>query len=152
MAKHKEWKYIYLYGQYANIRKDIFGTSRIRGIPSHHWYLSPINTRCIRAVSLMQPRSSPALPGLPPFFRLRISALHDQPSTYSWYNYAQYRTNPQSVSLISTPGLKWIIQANVMPTDKMYILLEIYISIFTIALFYNKDSIYVTYKRKQIDN
>ena len=28
--------YIYLYGQYGNIRKDIFGISRIRGIPSNH--------------------------------------------------------------------------------------------------------------------
>ena len=33
-------------------------------------YLSPINTRCTRAVSLMHPRSNPALPDLPPSFRL----------------------------------------------------------------------------------
>ena len=51
-----------------------------------------------------------------------IPALHDQSPTYSWYNYAhyaQYRANPRSVCLISTPGLKWIIQANVMPTDSL---------------------------------
>ena len=47
-----------------------------------------------------------------------ISALPDQHPTYSWCNYAQYRTNSRSVCLISTPGLKWIIQANVlMSTD-----------------------------------
>ena len=27
----REWKYVYPYGQYANIRKDILRTSRIRG-------------------------------------------------------------------------------------------------------------------------
>ena len=51
-----------------------------------------------------------------------ITALHDQPPAYSWYNYAhyaQYRTNPRSVCLISTPGLKWIIQVNVMPIDSL---------------------------------
>ena len=33
-------------------------------------YITPINARCIRAVSLMHQRSNPALPDLPPFFRL----------------------------------------------------------------------------------
>ena len=27
----------YLYGEYANIRKDILRTSRIQGIHSYHW-------------------------------------------------------------------------------------------------------------------
>ena len=51
-----------------------------------------------------------------------IPALHDQLPTYSWHNYAHYaqhRTNPRSVCLISTLGLKWIIQANVKPTDSL---------------------------------
>ena len=36
-------------------------------------YISPINTRCIRAVSLMHPCSNLALPDLPPSFRLTNS-------------------------------------------------------------------------------
>ena len=34
----RESKYISLYGQYVNIRKDILCTSRIRGKPSYHCY------------------------------------------------------------------------------------------------------------------
>ena len=84
-------------------------------IPDQH----PLYPRCIPDAPTLKSRSSrptPVLPGWP------IPALHDQPPTYSWYNYAhyaQYRTNPRSVCLISTPGLKWIIQANVMPTDSL---------------------------------
>ena len=62
-------------------------------------YLSPINARCIRAVSLMHPRSNPALPDLPQFFRLTNPRSARPTPTYSWYNYAhyaQYRTNPRS--------------------------------------------------------
>ena len=63
----------------------------------------------------MHPRSNPALPDLHPSFQL-INPRSVRPTpTYSWCNhahYAQYRTNPDP---ISTPGLKWIIQANVMP-------------------------------------
>ena len=75
------------------------------------------------------PRSTPAVSALYPWcthaqislfptyprpFGWPIPALHDRPPTYSWYNYAhyaQYRTNPRSVCLISTTGLKWIIKA-----------------------------------------
>ena len=74
-------------------------------------YLSPINTRCICAVSLMHPRSNPALPDLPQCFQLTNPRSAWPTPTYSWYNYAQ--------CLISTPGLKWIIQANVLPTDSL---------------------------------
>ena len=42
-------------------------------------YISPINNRCIRAVSLMHPRSNLALPDLTPPFGWPIPALHDQP-------------------------------------------------------------------------
>ena len=83
--------------------------------------ISPINNRCIRAVSLMHPRSNLALPDLSPPFGWPIPALYDWP-TDSWYNYAhyaQYRTNPRSVCLVSTTGLKWIIKANVMSTDSL---------------------------------
>ena len=83
------------------------------------------------------PRSTPAVPALYPWCTHAqiplfptyprpsgwpIPALHDQSPTYSWCNYAhyaQYRTNPRSVCLISTPGLKWIIQTNVIPTDSL---------------------------------
>ena len=70
----------------------------------------------------MHPRSNLALPDLSPPFGWPIPALHDQPPTYSWYNYAhyaQYRTNLRSVCLVSTTGLKWIIKANVMSTDSL---------------------------------
>ena len=97
-------------------------------------------------VSLMHPRSNPALPDNPHprSSDWPIPALHYEPPTYCWYNYdhyAQYRekgrdltqsydkspytnrnvkrTNLRSVCLISTTGLKWIIQANVMPTDSL---------------------------------
>ena len=53
-----------------------------------------------------------------------IPALHDQHPTYSWYNYAQYaqyRTNPRSICLISIPGLKWIIQANVEKKEEIWL-------------------------------
>ena len=96
---------------------------------------------------------------------LSSPTLHDLPPTYSWNNYAhnaQYRTNPRYVCLISTPGLKWVIQANVTPPDSLmrvkypegayrpyfkinpiknnvYIFVEFF-SIYTIALFSNKDS------------
>ena len=88
-------------------------------------YQSPINTRCIHAVSLMHPRSNLALPDQPRPSGWPVPALHDQPPTYSWYNYAhyaQYRNPPppQSVYLIFTPVLKWRIQANVMPTDSLF--------------------------------
>ena len=45
-----------------------------------------------------------------------IPALHYQPPTYSWYNYAhfaQYRTNPDLYTWFP------LIQANVMPTDSL---------------------------------
>ena len=80
------------------------------------------------------PRSTPAVPALYPWCTHAqiplfptytrpsgwpIPALHDQPLTYSWCNYAhyaQYRTTPD---LIFIPGLKRIIhcQANGMPKD-----------------------------------
>ena len=83
------------------------------------------------------PRSTPAVSALYPWcihaqislfpnysrpFGWPIPALHEQPPKYSWYNYAhfvQYRTNPRSVCLISTTGLKSIIKANVMWTDSL---------------------------------
>ena len=45
----------------------LVGYDRVK-IARSDWkaYLSPINTRCIRAVSLMHPRSNPTLPDLPP--------------------------------------------------------------------------------------
>ena len=39
-GKTREWKYIYLYGQYGNIGKDILCTSRIQGISSYHCSVS----------------------------------------------------------------------------------------------------------------
>ena len=80
-------------------------------IPDQH----PLYPWCIHAqipFSQTYPRPS----GWP------IPALHDQPPTYSWYNYAhdaQYRTKPRSICLTSTLGLKWIIEANVMPTESL---------------------------------
>ena len=50
-------------------------------------YLSPTNIRCILTVSLMQPRSNPALPDLHPSFRLTNPRSARPTPTYSWYNY-----------------------------------------------------------------
>ena len=53
MAKHESESTYYLYGQYANIRKDILRTSRIRGIPSYHCYSqSLINIRKVRGLEV----------------------------------------------------------------------------------------------------
>ena len=77
--------------------------------------------RSTLAVSLMHPRSNPALLDLPPSFLLTNPRSARPTPDLSLIqlqsiHYGQYRTNPRSVCLISTPGLKWIIQANVMPT------------------------------------
>ena len=80
-------------------------------LPDQH----PLYPRCTHAPIAL-------FPTYPRPFDWPIPALHDQPPTFSWCNYAhyaQYRTNPRSVCLISTSGLKWIIQANVMPTDSL---------------------------------
>ena len=118
----------------------LVGYDRVK-ITRSDWraYLSPINPRCFRAVSLMHPRSNPALPDLHPSFRLTNPRSVRPTPTYSWCNhahYSQYRTNHD---LISTPGLKWIIQANVMPgsVPKMRtlpILLNIYNGIISPSL------------------
>ena len=80
-----------------------------------------IYPRSTPAVSALYPWCTHAqIPLFPTYTRPSgwpIPALYDQPPTYSWCNhvhYAQYRTNPD---LTSTPGLKWIIQANVMPVS-----------------------------------
>ena len=82
-----------------------------------------IYPRSTPAVSALYPWCThsqiPLFPTYPCLSGWPIPALHYQPPTYSWYNYAQLTTNPRSVCLISTPGLKWIIQANVMPTDSL---------------------------------
>ena len=82
----------------------------------------PIYPRSTPAVSVLYPWCTHAqIPLFPIYPRPScwpIPALHDQPPTYSWYNYAhyaQYRTIPD---LISISCLKLIIQANVMPTDR----------------------------------
>ena len=85
-----------------------------------------IYPRSTPAVSLLHPWCTDArIPLLQTYSRpfvWPIPALHDQPPIYSRYkyaHYAQYKTNPRSACLISTPGLKWLIQANVMPTESL---------------------------------
>ena len=76
----------------------------------------PLYPRCIPDAPTLKSRSSRPTPS----FRLTNSRSSRPTPTYSWYNYAhyaQYRTNPRSVCLVSITGLKWIIKANVMSTD-----------------------------------
>ena len=77
-----------------------------------------IYPRSTPAVSLMHPHSNPALPDLHPSFRLTNPRSVRPTPTYSWCNYAHYAIGP-TPDLISTPGLNWRIQANVMPTDSV---------------------------------
>ena len=79
---------------------------------------NPLYPRCIPDAPTLKSRSSRPFPS----FRLTNPRYTRPTPTYSWYNYAhyaQYRTNLRSVCLISTLGLKWINQANVMPTDSL---------------------------------
>ena len=80
----------------------------------------PLYPRCIPDVPSLKYRSSRPTPS----FRLTNPRSARQVPTSSWFNYAhyaQYRTSPWSVCLMSTPSLKWIIQANVMPIDSNYV-------------------------------
>ena len=83
-------------------------------IPDQH----PLYPDCIPYAPTHKSRSSRPTPVFrPTYFR----SARPTP-TYFWYSYAhyaRYRTNPRSVCLISSPGLQWIIQANVMPTDNL---------------------------------
>ena len=76
-----------------------------------------IYPRSTPAVSALYPWCThapiPLFPTYPRFSGWPIPALHDQPPTYSWYSYAHYAQYRPTPDLISTPGLKWIIQANV---------------------------------------
>ena len=101
----------------------LVGYNRVKNYPL---WLKRIYPRSTPAVYALYPWCTHAqIPLTPTYSRSSgrpIPALHDQPPTYSWYNYAhyaQYRSNPRSLCLISTPGLKYIIQANVMRTHSL---------------------------------
>ena len=103
MARSSRWKHIFelhLGLSYIHTRQPtnprpmptnfygLVGYDRVKKITSSDWraYLSPINTRCILAVSLMHPRSNPALPDLPPsFWQTNPRSARPTP-TYSWHN------------------------------------------------------------------
>ena len=123
------WKYLKLHSHQTPDQPTL--------IPDQFWWLGRvwsgkklpalieegIYPRSTTAVSALYPWCTlaqiPLFPTYPRPSDWPIPALHDQPPTYSWCNYAnyaQYRTNPRSDF---HPGLRWIIQANVMPTDSL---------------------------------
>ena len=76
----------------------------------------PLYPRCIPDTPTLKSRSSQPTPS----FRLTNSRSARPTPTYSWYNYAhyaQYKTNPRPVCLVSTTGPKWIIKTNVMSAE-----------------------------------